>query len=266
MVNNNFEILDEGIVKKLSKHDLYNEMKKPIYYYDFEREVFSMNLCFEKKELAGKHLQEQVIKRHDRKHDHDNYNELIAKCNDYKKNEILYSFLWDKNIIVCDYNTHKICKYYNITPFTPSVMINISPNWQNLKRSNANKITILKTIFENYLKEEWYDNWEYVIENGSDGNHIHLHAVCHINQKRYKSCITHLSKNHHVRQLSKYAKKLGGLGGIESTLINGKGIQKNIIRCEKMLKDKLLYLHEETKPEGHKNKSVVENGYVKGCL
>lgn len=268
MVKNDFVILDEGDLKNISKHDLYNRMKKPSYVYDFEDELCSMNLCFNKKQLAGEVMQNKLRTNHEAncQREINSYETCCKEWNDkYENNEFLKYYLFETKIDD-DYTYKKIAKYYNITPFTPSIMINISPNWQDIKRTNANKVTILKGIFENYLQEEWYDSWEYVIENGSDGNHIHLHAVCHINQKRYKSLMTHISKGHHVRQLSKYAKKLGGLGGIEKDLINGKGIQTNIIRCEKMLKDKKEYLHEETKPNGHKNKSVIENGFVTGCL
>jgi len=259
MVNNKLNILDEGQIKMCPETI---NMKKPYYYYDFENEIDNMNLCFGRKELAGKNLQEKCLKRLDTKSDHDNYNELIEQCNEYKNNEILYSFLWSRTIEICNYNTNKICKYYNIIPFTPSVMINISPDWSGIKRTNTNKITILKTIFDNYMKEGWYDRWEYVIENGSKGDHIHLHAVCHMNVQRLKSTETHLKKGNHSQQLKKHASKLKGMEGI----LKGNGIQKTFLRTEELVKDKLEYLHEDTKPEGHKNHSVIENGYVVGCL
>ena len=260
MVNNKLNVLDEGQIKMCP--DVI-EMKKPKYYYDFEHEICSMNLCFSNKEIAGKRLQELAVKRQDRTSDHDTYNKLCVSCQEYEQNEILHSFLWEKDIEVCNYNTQKICKYYNIIPFTPSVMINISPDWDaGDRRKNCNKVAILKTIFENYMKEGWYDKWEYVIENGSDGNHIHLHAVCHMNPQRLKSTETHLKKGRHSVQLMKYAKKVKGMEGI----LKGVGIQKTFLRTETLVDDKKKYLHEDTKPEGHKNKSVIEDGYVCGCL
>lgn len=260
MVNNKLNILDEGQIKMCPE---VIEMKKPQYYYDFEMELCKMNLCFTSKEIQGKKLQDLAIRRLDTTSEHDTYNELIEKCNNYENNEILHSYLWEKYIEVNNYNTQKICKYYNIIPFTPSVMINISPDWNaGDRRKDANKITILKKIFNNYMKEGWYDRWEYVIENGSNGDHIHLHAVCHMNTQRLKSTETHLKKGNHSQQLKKHASKLKGMGGI----LKGNGIQKTFLRTETLVADKLKYLHEDTKPEGHKNHSVIENGYVVGCL
>lgn len=259
MVNNKLNILDEGKIKMCQE---VKEMKKPSYYYDFEMEIVKMNLTFTEYEIVGKNLTELAQKRRDRIADHERYKEICDKVKEYKSNEILHSYLWQNDLHVNNYNTHKICKYYDIIPFTPSVMINISPDWSGIKRTNTNKTTILKTIFDNYMKEGWFDNWEYVIENGSDGNHIHLHAVCHMNTQRLKSTETHLKKGRHSVQLIKYAKKLKGMEGI----LKGIGIQKTFLRTEELVKDKKLYLHEDTKPEGHKNKSIIENGYVVGCL
>lgn len=261
MVNNKLNILDEGQIKMCPETI---EMKKPNYVYKFEDELSDMNLCFNKKQLAGEIMQNKLRTTHEvncqREIEH--YHECLKEWNDnYENNEFLKYYLFETKIND-DYTYKKIAKYYNIIPFTPSVMINISPDWSDIKRTNTNKITILKTIFDNYMKEGWYDKWEYVIENGSNGDHIHLHAVCHMNPQRLKSTETHLKKGNHSQQLKKHASKLKGMGGI----IKGNGIQKTFLRTEELVKDKLLYLHEDTKPEGHKNHSVIANGYVVGCL
>lgn len=282
MVKNDFVILDEGKLKNISKHDLYNMKKYKPKYSDYCIMVmYSMNKTKsitkvdddlnETMEIVenDKYIEPTGLMLKFREKYMEHHESFFTDEKYWKLKPQYFAMGWEQEVEECfkkHFSEQDLLDYLGITPFTPSIMINISPNWQDLKRSNSNKVTILKGIFENYLQEEWYDSWEYVIENGSDGNHIHLHAVCHINQKRYKSLMTHINKGHHVRQLSKYAKKLGGLGGIEKDLINGKGIQTNIIRCEKMLKDKKEYLHEETKPNGHKNKSVIENGFVTGCL
>lgn len=155
--------------------------------------------------------------------------------------------------------------YLEIIPFTPSVMINISPDWKSVKDklSNRTKIVRLKTIIENYLKEsDRYDYYSYVIENGEGGDHIHCHIVAHINPKLLKSVTTHLAKGNHTQQLRKYAKKFKGMEGI----IKGVSVQKTFLRSEELVKDKLNYLIENLKPEGHKNKSVIEPGRVDKVL
>ena len=49
-------------------------------------------------------------------------------------------------------------------------------------------------------------------------------------------------------------------------MIKGVSVQKIFVRTEEILKDKLDYLHEERKPDGHKNLSVIVDGFVKGEL
>lgn len=159
----------------------------------------------------------------------------------------------------------EIYDYLEIIPFTPSVMINISPDWKSVKDklSNRTKIIRLKTIIENYLKEsDRYDYYSYVIENGEAGDHIHCHIVAHINPNLSKSVTTHLAKSNHTQQLRKYAKKFKGMEGI----IKGVSVQKTFLRTEELVKDKLDYLIEDKKPEGHKNKSVIEPGRVDKVL
>lgn len=160
--------------------------------------------------------------------------------------------------------THQeILDYMKIIPFTPSVMINISPDWRESKLTTEwGKTTVLKKLINDYMKEGWYDYWSYVIENGSEGNHIHAHIVAHMNPQRLKSCESHLRKGNHTQQLKKYSNKVKGTQGT----IKGPSVQKVFLRTEELVKDKLLYLQEDHKPEGHKNKSIIENGFVNGKL
>jgi len=153
-------------------------------------------------------------------------------------------------------NEQVILDYLEIIPFTPSVMINISPDWKSSKEkmTNTTKGKRLETLIKKYLAEsQRYDYYSYVIENGEDGEHIHAHIVAHINPKISKSVNTHLSKGNHTQQLKKYAK---GIKGMEGT-IKGVGVTKTFLRCKELEEDKLDYLIEEKKPEGHKNKSIM---------
>lgn len=253
MVNNKLNILDEGQIKMCPE---CISMKKPSYYYDFEQEICNMNKTFIQKDIAGNEYQRNAVKRTDTPGMKSTYDDLVSKCREYEQNEILHSYMWEGSIPVTPYNTNKICKYYNIIPFTPSVMINISPDWGHVGWDQGRiqmKIKILTEIIENYLKEGWYDKWDYIIENGSDGNHIHAHMVCHMNPQRLASVETHLRKGRHVPQLIKYAKHIKGMEGI----IKGTGIQKTFLRTEELVHDKLDYLDEDKKPVGHKNKSKI---------
>lgn len=175
-----------------------------------------------------------------------------------------HSNAWEE-VCLKYFSKQEMMDYLGVIPFTPSVMINISPDWKSVKDklSNRTKIVRLKTIIENYLKEsDRYDYYSYVIENGEGGDHIHAHIVAHINPNLHKSVSTHLAKGNHTQQLRKYAKKFKGMEGI----IKGVSVQKTFLRTEELVKDKLDYLIEDKKPEGHKNKSVIEPGRVDKVL
>jgi len=142
-----------------------------------------------------------------------------------------------------------IYDYLGEEKFVPHVFLNISPNWKG-----EGNVLALDRVIDSYMRESMrYDNWTYIIENGSDGDMIHAHIVAKINAKYEKSVITHLNKGNHVQQLRKYAKNEKGIEG----KITGKGIQRSILRNPELIKDKLDYLIEEKKPEGHKNKSII---------
>jgi len=154
----------------------------------------------------------------------------------------------------------KSCKEWNITEddlyeylgeekFVPHVFLNISPNWKG-----HGDVLALDRLIDAYMRESnRFEKWTYIIENGSDGDMIHAHIVAKINAKYEKSVITHLNKGNHVQQLKKYAK---GDKGIEGC-VSGQGVQRTILRNPELIKDKLDYLIETLKPEGHKNKSII---------
>jgi len=151
-----------------------------------------------------------------------------------------------------------IFEYAGIEPFSPSVMINISPDWKCLsdRTSPARRIKILEGLINNYMLEgERYDKYSYAIENGADGDNIHAHVVAHINPKLIKSVETHLGKGTHRYQIAKYAKKLNLMGA--DGLIKGASVQKTFLRNSKLVEDKLDYLIEDKKPLGHKNASII---------
>jgi hypothetical protein len=248
MVNNKLKILDEGKNKFVPE---VIEMKKPEYVYKFEDEIRQMNL--------EHHKYDALVSRNEKI---EKINEQYKICESFKRNEFLYNFLFETEVYSkVDFN--KIAKYYNIIPFKPSVMINISPDWKaGDKRTNTCKIKILKQIINNYMKEGWYEKWDYVIECGSTGEHIHAHIVCKMNTQRLKSVETHLKKGNHLQQIKKYASKIKGMEGI----IKGSGVQKTFLRTEILLKDKMDYLEEDLKPEGHKNLNIIPDGRISGCL
>ena len=133
--------------------------------------------------------------------------------------------------------------------FVTHIFLNISPNWKG--KGNVHDLDLL---VDSYMKEcNRFLEWTYIIENGSEGDMIHTHIVGKLNPKFEKSTITHFNKGNHVRQLQKYANKIEGLRG----LIKGTGINRQILRTPELVSDKLDYLIEDRKPEGHKNFSNI---------
>lgn len=165
-------------------------------------------------------------------------------------------------------NTYpRIAKFMGIEPFRTAVMINISPNWKGKIdiQSPAGKLAIkrMRNSIEGYLNScNRYSKWKYVIECGGEGNFLHSHIVAQINPQVEKSVVTHLNKGNHKIELMKHWDKnfksspsyLSGIKKGSEGVLKGKfAIQRILIRKEEILNDKLAYLIEANKPEGHKN-------------
>lgn len=162
-------------------------------------------------------------------------------------------------------NTYpRIAKLMNVEPFRTSVMINISPNWKGKFdiKGPAGKLAIkrFKETIENYLNTcNRYSKWKFVIECGGDGDFLHAHIVAQINHRIEKSVITHLNKGNHKIEIMKFWDKnfksspTYPAKGNEGVLKGKFAVQRILIRKEEILNDKLKYLIEEEKPEGHRN-------------
>lgn len=166
-------------------------------------------------------------------------------------------------------NPEMVYNYLGIKPYVTSVMINISPNWKG--KFGQDKLTdkmMTKKfcqVIDTYLKaSNRYSRWKYVLECGSEGNHLHAHIVAEFNKKCVKSVTTHINKGNHTVELRKIWDKIFPEGYVG--LCKGKfSIHRIILRNEELRQDKLNYLIEDLKPEGHKNKSdlgiLVNEGF-----
>lgn len=156
----------------------------------------------------------------------------------------------------------EIYKYLGKIPFLPCVMLNISPNWKGKFGQDPLVDEVMKDQFqiivEKYLNAaNRYSRWKYVLECGGEGNHLHCHIVAEINKGMYKSVMTHLNKGNHSVDLRKIWDKNMPKGA--QGVLKGKfAIQRIILRTEQLRDDKLNYLIEEKKPEGHKNLEDLE--------
>ena len=158
-----------------------------------------------------------------------------------------------KSKILADENLKKsLYGFFNIIPFNPCVMINISPNWKGKidPKDEAYQALLADTIQTYFNACNRYTKYRYCIECGGEGNFLHAHIVAEINPDLHKSVMTHINKGNHKYELIKAWKKLKGDEG----LLKGKfAIQRILINNQNMRDDKLAYLEEKNKPDGHKN-------------
>ena len=123
---------------------------------------------------------------------------------------------------------------------------------------NQHKVDTFTKVIGSYLMEGWYSEGSYVIETGGEGDMLHAHLVLRYDNspKGFKSTKSHLAKGNHSQQLNKWWNKLfdpKGSKGYQG-LIKGKyAVQKIFLNANEMILDKLAYLEESKKPEGHKN-------------
>lgn len=267
MVSNKLIILDESQLKYVPEAN----MAKPTHIVKYEEKLYSMNKDFQEYDHFNQALKEGVM--NENKKNFDKYQELIKKINAWKADIHLIKYLYDDFVVPKKHWWNpQICKYMNVIPFTPSVMINISPAWKDIGQASAYHeymIELLRKTIELYLRaSNRYDYYSYVIECGGDGDHIHAHIVAHMNPDIIKSVTTHINKGNHNVELRKIFKKVfnektellkpKGKKGInpdfKSGVLSGKyAIQRILLRNEELVSDKIEYLDEEKKPDGHKN-------------
>jgi hypothetical protein len=157
------------------------------------------------------------------------------------------------------FSLRELQEYAGTLPFEPWIMINISPDWKGVE-IDEQMIRDFKQIILNYMKEGWFEKWEYALEGGSEGNFLHAHIVAKLGShvKDLAQVKGHCwgKKNNHEQQLMKYARKTKCM----SSVLKRPGIHKCIINHPDMLKDKRDYLIERKKPHGHKNKKMGLKG------
>lgn len=257
MVCEKYLILDESIKKYVPE----SKMSTPKHVLDFEAKLYEMNSDFQKYDhfcYAIKHGWKDQNKSNK-----EQYERLLATKKKWESDEYIIKFLYDDTRIPQKhYWDKRLCDYMNVIPFTPSVMINISPGWKGMKGMyHKYMIFLLEETIKRYLSaSNRYDYYSYVIECGGDSDHIHAHLVAHINGDIGKSVMTHINKGNHTVEIRKIFQKIYKE---KSNLIKPKGmsevlkgkyaIQRIILRNETLVEDKLSYLIEEKKPDGHKN-------------
>lgn len=255
MVNNVFLILDERKIKSTP----IVKMKTPDYVLDFINKLSAA-----KSVVLAKDYHRQDWLQHMSPMQIEAYEWFT--CHPEKMLAMHY-LCSDEYIKNTDYKG--IAKLMGVEPFRECVMINISPDWKgDFKGTEIKKKVMIKGFkfaIDSYLKEQLgtdlrYTRYRYCLENGSKGNFLHAHIVAEINPKLLKSMVTHINKGNHTQQLKKYwdnhfSNPKINQGQWKGCLKGDHSVQRVMIRNEEIKKDKLRYLYEENKLDGHKNKS-----------
>lgn len=177
------------------------------------------------------------------------------------RDEAKMKFLADGNLKKSLYG------FLGIIPFNPSVMINISPNWKGkLDPKDKKYQRLLNNTIHDYLGScNRYSKYKYCLECGGEGDFLHAHIVAEINPDLSKSVLTHINKGNHKYELMKaWAKntKECNLKGMEGLLKGKFAVQRILLNHPSLRDDKLKYLIEANKPEGHTN--AYDLNFVKG--
>ncbi len=248
MVNNIGNVLDEGTIKYLKE-----TIMVPKHLRKFQNNV---------KELQKLHYDIDFLKKTRDQWGEDEHLELemLIETRDKLWNPIYQGYLSEIRVHEIKDNL-KIAEFMGVTPFYPCVMFNISPNWKGMfgKDDVSDKMMIknFTKVIDSYLNEQFtgkprYTKYKYCLECGSEGNFLHAHVVAEINPALLKAMKTHINKGNHKQQFCKYWNKMMPKGN-QGQLKGEYAIQRVLINTREIRKDKLKYLKEKNKEEGHKN-------------
>ena len=241
MVHNRFEVLDEGKIKYLPECIMSKSSFDPKVLRMMEDEWKRYQPLIYKSDFTRENVDLSEVPEFFLKHHRDVFPIL-------NNQEFVYK---------------KFIEWKNIPPFIPFMTLNISPNWKDGMGAGDDTISqrMLVELIERFAKQnDRFRQCDYVLECGSNGDHLHAHLVLLLNPKFEKTVITQQRKGNLARSLRKLwndicdkqciIERREGMRGV----LEGKfALQFSLLRKPEFLEDKLAYLVEELKPEDHKN-------------
>lgn len=157
--------------------------------------------------------------------------------------------------------TTMLYEYYNIIPYRPCWMLNISPNWKGPKCGKnietCRRVSFIREVMNLFATDaDRFTKMTYVIEGGKEGNFIHVHAIFRLNHMKPNN-LAHMKKGNFLKSFRTiwdsacrgrdiYNKWEGAVGSRYA-------LQTTYLTTQEMLNDKLDYLIEEKKPISHQN-------------
>ena len=190
-------------------------------------------------------------------------NSVVEECNvNYRRRKELDEFFGDispfrynsLNKIATEEKEYILAKLYDIKPFIHQYMINISPRWDTEHEPTDIEIQLFRKCILEYVnqgvKGGWWESGFFTLESGGTGKHLHAHLVLKPNKDILKSVDSYMDGNHSSGFTKVFSKHMGQYGECKGRF----AIQKKVLRNEELVDDKIDYLRENMKEEGHKNK------------
>ena len=241
MVHNRFEVLDEGKIKYLPECIMSKSSFDPKVLRMMEDEWKRYQPLIYKSDFTRENVDLSEVPEFFLKHHRDVFPIL-------NNQEFVYK---------------KFIEWKNIPPFIPFMTLNISPNWKDGMGAGDDTISqrMLVELIERFAKQnDRFRQCDYVLECGSNGDHLHAHLVLLLNPKFEKTVITQQRKGNLARSLRKLWSDICDKQCLIERreacrgVLEGKfAMQFSLLRKPEFLEDKLAYLVEELKPEDHKN-------------
>jgi hypothetical protein len=149
----------------------------------------------------------------------------------------------------------KYIEWKKIPPFVPFLTLDVSPNWSDGQGvPNDKNVHLLRELMKLFgALSDRFSQIDYNIECGSNGDHLHAHAVLRLNPKMEKTVITQQQKGNLTRSLRKCWASVCDDEGMRGVLEGRYAVRFSLWRKPEFLQDKTDYLCEELKPLDHKN-------------
>ena len=162
-----------------------------------------------------------------------------------------------------DMTIEDLYKYYEIIPYKPCWMLNISPDWKSQmlkgKIDTEDKIKLFREVMRDFYDDaNRFTKMKYVLEGGKEGNFLHCHAVFELNDKKPNN-ISHLKKGNFLKSFRTIWDRHSRGTKWEGKVGSKYALQTTYLTSIEMLNDKMDYLIEEKKPISHQNHESFES-------
>lgn len=240
------KILDAGQLKSINHYNMYKHPNK----WDLQ--------CRYTEEYGLYEKQLDYNLRYER-------GEFVDSAEQWKRVNRCFHMRYEPNVTrmkpMWELSDKELFEYYNIIPYKPCWMLNISPAWKgNPLKQNADTVRRVAFIREVmnifYSDASRFSKMVYVMEGGKEANFLHIHAVFELNSDKPNN-IAHMKKGNFLKSFRTIwdatARGRDIYNKWEGVVGSKYALQTTYLTTPQMLQDKLDYLIEEKKPPSHQN-------------